>query len=542
MTFHLTPLGSPPCRSASRGLRSAFSILDAVQALKAKPAKRWMRRLLKQKTTKMFKLKSTAVAEPQGGKRGNDFPGGKRGMLSPLHTSHSPGMLSPAAQQDRLGRSSSLSSPLPSRPFTSPSGRRPSVTKDEALRVAIGVTSGTAFCGCVGTQKRCEYSVMGPSVNLAARLMSACGKYGANILVDDELRKSAVAHDDKLQPAFSFRAFDPVPVKGYDAPVAFYHPTRTQAGVKASAAAAGGASSDALEREPSSRERVHSTNQSRFSRRFSSMAGPRLATLRRIMGDSSSSEPDPEALRLVVKRWTQRSLYTAFNSWANRWEAVNRSKAVLAKVVGRMRNRLLFVVFEGWLVFVEMSQDANVMGEGSGHWNTLDQLNLREMTAAKIASVISVSLTSFSRSAILELHPAGSPLLVETALSRLCALDILIADDELAEESVVAEIGGGGGGPSVTAAASGTDALYTFADPELATHIYETMTLQQRKRLHISAGEWIRRCVLVRLESYMATDAARLDEKTDEMANALCDQVRGLCVGAGGWGVDRRVW
>ncbi|RYH30684.1 adenylate/guanylate cyclase domain-containing protein [archaeon] len=39
------------------------------------------------------------------------------------------------------------------------------------LQVGIGITSGRNYCGLVGSPWRCEYSVMGPSTNLAARLM-----------------------------------------------------------------------------------------------------------------------------------------------------------------------------------------------------------------------------------------------------------------------------------------------------------------------------------------------------------------------------------
>ena len=37
----------------------------------------------------------------------------------------------------------------------------------------VGVTTGTAFCGVIGSRKRREYTVMGDMVNLAARLMTA---------------------------------------------------------------------------------------------------------------------------------------------------------------------------------------------------------------------------------------------------------------------------------------------------------------------------------------------------------------------------------
>ena len=44
---------------------------------------------------------------------------------------------------------------------------------DLGLKPSVGVTTGQAFCGIVGTRGRREYSVMGDKVNLAARLMQA---------------------------------------------------------------------------------------------------------------------------------------------------------------------------------------------------------------------------------------------------------------------------------------------------------------------------------------------------------------------------------
>jgi class 3 adenylate cyclase len=57
--------------------------------------------------------------------------------------------------------------------------------RSQGLTARIGVTCGMAFCGLVGAKYRCEYSVMGPSVNLAARLMCACEKLELDILCND---------------------------------------------------------------------------------------------------------------------------------------------------------------------------------------------------------------------------------------------------------------------------------------------------------------------------------------------------------------------
>ena len=39
---------------------------------------------------------------------------------------------------------------------------------------SIGVSTGRAFCGLVGSTERREYTLMGDVVNLSARLMGKC--------------------------------------------------------------------------------------------------------------------------------------------------------------------------------------------------------------------------------------------------------------------------------------------------------------------------------------------------------------------------------
>jgi hypothetical protein len=78
----------------------------------------------------------------------------------------------------------------------------------------IGATLGKAYCGVVGGVKRHEFAVLGPSVNLSARLMAL--KNNPSILVDDEVRSKI--------PRVNFAAFLPVVAKGYSKPVSVYQP------------------------------------------------------------------------------------------------------------------------------------------------------------------------------------------------------------------------------------------------------------------------------------------------------------------------------
>lgn len=59
------------------------------------------------------------------------------------------------------------------------------------LRPAIGVTTGRAFCGVVGSKSRREYSVLGDTVNLSARLMQYATAHGIGVLTDTATQYAA---------------------------------------------------------------------------------------------------------------------------------------------------------------------------------------------------------------------------------------------------------------------------------------------------------------------------------------------------------------
>ena len=80
------------------------------------------------------------------------------------------------------------------------------------LTPSIGVTKGDAYCGVTGSIQRREYTVLGDSINLAARLMAQ--KNG--VVVD-----AAIASETSL----NVEALGEVQVKGRNAPVAIYRPT-----------------------------------------------------------------------------------------------------------------------------------------------------------------------------------------------------------------------------------------------------------------------------------------------------------------------------
>jgi class 3 adenylate cyclase/tetratricopeptide (TPR) repeat protein len=81
--------------------------------------------------------------------------------------------------------------------------------------VSIGVASGRAFCGLLGSDVRRHYSIAGNVVNLAARLMQASHQ---NVLCD---RNSA----QSVHEQFSFQVMNPITVKGRSDQVMVYRPS-----------------------------------------------------------------------------------------------------------------------------------------------------------------------------------------------------------------------------------------------------------------------------------------------------------------------------
>lgn len=82
------------------------------------------------------------------------------------------------------------------------------------LSCSIGVTTGRAFCGAVGNDRRREYTILGDIVNLAARLMQAAA---GDILCDAATSQSA-------QNRLVCDVLSPIMVKGKTDPIPIYRP------------------------------------------------------------------------------------------------------------------------------------------------------------------------------------------------------------------------------------------------------------------------------------------------------------------------------
>jgi len=94
----------------------------------------------------------------------------------------------------------------------------------QEMNVRIGLNTGIAKVGFMGTDSLASYTMMGDTVNLAARLEAAGKDYGVSILISENTKV-------KIEKEFFTRELDTVRVKGKNEPVKIYELISTRSNV-----------------------------------------------------------------------------------------------------------------------------------------------------------------------------------------------------------------------------------------------------------------------------------------------------------------------
>lgn len=85
----------------------------------------------------------------------------------------------------------------------------------EVIQIGIGINSGNVVFGSVGSKTRMDFTSIGDTVNLAARLEGANKAYGSKSIITEAVY-------DKLNNTFNCRELDFIKVKGKSEPVRIY--------------------------------------------------------------------------------------------------------------------------------------------------------------------------------------------------------------------------------------------------------------------------------------------------------------------------------
>jgi class 3 adenylate cyclase len=84
-----------------------------------------------------------------------------------------------------------------------------------ALRLGVGINCGVAIAGVIGSRELMEFTVIGQTVNLAARVERLTRVHGADVLITAPVR-------DSLDPRFVLEELPARAVRGVSDPVPTY--------------------------------------------------------------------------------------------------------------------------------------------------------------------------------------------------------------------------------------------------------------------------------------------------------------------------------
>jgi adenylate cyclase len=120
-----------------------------------------------------------------------------------------------AIEEDLYQEENAIKSALGMRHVLEGMRERFQIERQVDLKIGIGINTGVALVGNIGSNQRMEFTAIGDTVNLGSRLESANKEFNTDIIVSEYTYVAA-------RTQFRFRSLGPLSIRGREEPVSAY--------------------------------------------------------------------------------------------------------------------------------------------------------------------------------------------------------------------------------------------------------------------------------------------------------------------------------